>query len=98
MCAPRADGATGRATFQAAEVRQAGLDRRPRDVETDRAVGVLQVRGDRPRAEVRPATDHAVSDEPVVRLVGIAEEETARELPAHFAVRADCRRTDRSAE
>src|SRR5438046_10758007 len=39
-----------------------------------------------------------MSDETVVRLVGIAQEDAGRELPAHAAMGADRRPADRSTE
>src|SRR5881396_1900205 len=39
-----------------------------------------------------------MSDEPVVRLVGVPEEHATRQLAADFAMRADGRRPDRSAQ
>src|SRR2546430_13571139 len=55
-----------------------------------------------PRSTLFPYTtlfrsDHGMSDETVVRLVGIAQEDAGRELPAHAAMGAD-RRPARSEE
>src|SRR2546430_11104464 len=77
---------------------KAGVDPPPRHPEPQRCLRVLQVRRDRARAEVRPAADHGMSDEAVVCLVGVAEKDAARELPAHSAMGADRQRADRSTE
>src|SRR5947208_10334345 len=65
----RADRRLRMVADQAAEQLQTGLETRPRDLETHATVRVLQVRRDRAGAEVRPAADHAMADEAVVRLV-----------------------------
>src|SRR5213080_3320159 len=83
---------------QAAEQLQPGLETRPRDLETHATVCVLQVRRDRAGAEVRPAADHAMADEAVVRLVRVPQEDAARQLAARVRSRADRRRAHRSAQ
>src|SRR5437870_4812848 len=83
---------------QAAEQLQTGLETRPRELETHATVRVLQVRRDRAGAEVRPAADHAMADEAVVRLVRVPQEDAARQLAARVRSRADRRRAHRSAQ
>src|SRR2546422_8828602 len=83
---------------QAAEQLQTGLETRPRDLETHATVRVLQVRRDRAGAEVRPAADHAMADEAVVRLVRVPQEDAARQLAARVRSRADRRGAHRSAQ
>src|SRR5213592_4788057 len=78
----RADRRLRMVADQAAEQLQPGLETRPRDLETHATVCVLQVRRDRAGAEVRPAADHAMADEAVVRLVRVPQEDAARQLAA----------------
>src|SRR5438067_1189976 len=94
----RADRRLRMVADQAAEQLQPGLESRPRDLETHATVRVLQVRRDRAGAEVRPAADHAMADEAVVRLVRVPQEDAARQLAARVRSRADRRRAHRSAQ
>src|SRR4029077_9732014 len=87
----RADRRLGMIADQAPQKLQTGLEARSRDVESPPTVRVLQVRRDRPRAEVGPAADHAVADEAVVRLVRVSQEHTARQLTARVGARTDRR-------
>src|SRR2546422_9837767 len=86
-----ADRRLGMVADQAPEELQTGLESRPRDLETHPTVRVLQVRRDRPRAEVRPAADHAMADEAVVCLVRVSQENAVRQLTARVRSRADRR-------
>src|SRR6267143_2894578 len=72
----------GMVADQAPEKLQTRLESRPRDLEAHSTVRVLQVRRDRPGAEVRPAADHAMTDEAVVRLVRVSQEDAVRQLTA----------------
>src|SRR6266566_1769510 len=94
----RAGADHGPGAEQRAEQLQTGLETRPRDLETHATVCVLQVRRDRAGAEVRPAADHAMADEAVVRLVRVPQEDAARQLAARVRSRADRRRAHRSAQ
>src|SRR2546425_526875 len=94
----RADRRLRMVADQAPEQLQTGLETRPRDLETHATVRVLQVRRDRAGAEVRPAADHAMADEAVVRLVRVPQEDAARQLAARVGSRADRRRAHRSAQ
>src|SRR5438046_2501622 len=94
----RADRRLRMVADQAAEQLQPGLETRPRDLETHATVCVLQVRRDRAGAEVRPAADHAMAHEAVVRLVRVSQEDAARQLAARVRARADRRRAHRSAQ
>src|SRR5438876_4848601 len=94
----RADRRLGMVPDQAAEKLQTGLESRPGDLEADATVGVLQVRRDRPSAQVRPAADHAMADEAVVRLVRVSQEDTVRQLTARVRSRADRRGAHRTAQ
>src|SRR5438552_1582913 len=93
----RADRRLRMVADQAAEQLQPGLESRPRDLETHATVRVLQVRRDRAGAEVRPAADHAMADEAVVRLVRVPQEDAARQLAARVRSRADRRRANERA-
>src|SRR5207244_695482 len=62
------------------------------------SVRVFQVRRDGASAEVRPAPDHRVADESVVRLVPVAQKYTVRQLAAGIDARADRARADRAAQ
>ena len=71
----RADRGLGVVAEERAEVLAAGLDALARDLEPDRAVGVLEIGRGGAGAEVHPVADDAVADEAVVALVGVAEED-----------------------
>src|SRR3989454_6644343 len=94
----RADRRLRMVADQTAEQLQTGVETRPRDLETHATVRVLQVRRDGAGAEVRPAADHAMADEAVVRLVRVPQEDAARQLAARVRSRADRRRAHRSAQ
>src|SRR5207247_851664 len=93
----RSDRRLGVVADQAAKKLEPGLQSRAGHLEAHRAVGVLQVRGDRARTEVHPPADHRVAHEPVVRLVRVSQEHAARQFPACVAVRADGRPAHRPA-
>src|SRR6185436_10817139 len=86
-----ADRGLGVIADEAAEELAAGGEAASLDLETDVAVGVLQVGGRGARAQIDPAPDGAVTDEAVVALVGVAEEHAGGDLSLHAAAGTEYR-------
>jgi len=70
-------------------VHTGGLERALRHGDADLAIGVFQIAGGRAGAQVHPFAHVAVAEEPIVRLIGIADDDRVGNLAAHLAHRAD---------